>query len=214
MSSLRTPKFLYFDLGNVLLYFDHRRACRNLAALTGADEQHIWDAAFASGLYLQADGGEVDGPAFYERVCQQVWPGRQAWPAYEAFAHAMSDIFEINVPMMAVVGQLESAGYRLGLLSNTCDLHYEFFGRGRYRLVAEAFDPVVLSFKLKLLKPDRRIYEQAAALAGVEPQEVFYVDDVAGHVSGACAAGFDAVQYTSTPALVAELRRRGVRFNY
>ena len=42
----------------------------------------------------------------------------------------------------------------------------------------------------------------------------FYVDDIAGHVAGARSVGFDAVQYTSTDALVAQLRERGVAFNY
>jgi hypothetical protein len=40
------------------------------------------------------------------------------------------------------------------------------------------------------------------------------MDDVPGHVAAANEAGFDAVQYTTTPALVAELRNRGVTFNY
>ena len=214
MSVRQSPKFLYFDLGNVLLFFDHHRACRNLAALTGADEQRFWDVAFASGLYLQADGGGLDGDAFYERVCGSVLPDRKAWPSREAFDHAVSDIFEINVPLMAVTAQLKAVGYRLGLLSNTCDMHYDFFGRGRYRFIAELFDPVVLSYELKLMKPDRRIYEQAAELAGVSPSEVFYIDDLPANVDGAIAAGFDAVQYTSPQALVADLRHRGLRFNY
>jgi hypothetical protein len=33
-------------------------------------------------------------------------------------------------------------------------------------------------------------------------------------VIGACEAGFDAVQYLSTPQVVAALRDRGVQFNY
>ena len=48
----------------------------------------------------------------------------------------------------------------------------------------------------------------------MSPQEIFFCDDVIGHVTAAREAGFDAVQYTTTAALVADLWRRGVRFNY
>jgi hypothetical protein len=37
---------------------------------------------------------------------------------------------------------------------------------------------------------------------------------VADNVAGARQAGFDAVQYTSTLRLVADLRERGLHFNY
>ena len=46
------------------------------------------------------------------------------------------------------------------------------------------------------------------------PQEIFYCDDLPANVAAARRVGFDAVQYTETPELVAELRSRGVRFNY
>ena len=51
-------------------------------------------------------------------------------------------------------------------------------------------------------------------LAGVAPQDIFFTDDIPGHVEGARRAGFDAVQYTTTPQLVNDLHDRGVRFNY
>ena len=71
-----------------------------------------------------------------------------------------------------------------------------------------------LSYEMRALKPEAKIYAAAAELAGVPPGEIFFCDDIMGHVTAARAAGFDAVQYTSTPALLAELYGRGVRLNY
>ena len=71
-----------------------------------------------------------------------------------------------------------------------------------------------MSFEIGALKPDAAIFCKAVELAGCRPEEVFYVDDIAGHVAGARAVGFDAVQYTTTLELVRELRNRGVEFNY
>ena len=58
------------------------------------------------------------------------------------------------------------------------------------------------------------VFTRAAELAGVAPGDIFYCDDIAANVAAARRVGYDAVQYTDTAALVAEIRKRGVRFNY
>ena len=126
---------------------------------------------------------------------------------------AAADIFTLNLPIVPVVAQLAQAGYPLGILSNTCEAHWEYCRR-RYRIVADGFRVHALSFRIRECKPHPAIFGAAADLAGCRPEQIFYVDDIAGHVAGARAVGFDAVQYTSTPELAAELRNRGLEFNY
>jgi HAD superfamily hydrolase (TIGR01549 family) len=108
---------------------------------------------------------------------------------------------------------LGHAGYRLGILSNTCEGHWEHCA-GRYALVRELFDVHILSYRVGAAKPDPAIYQSAARQAGVAPEDVFFTDDIPSHVEAARASGFDAVQYTSTPKLVQDLRARSLRFNY
>jgi HAD superfamily hydrolase (TIGR01509 family) len=115
--------------------------------------------------------------------------------------------------MLPVVAHLQQAGYRLGILSNTCESHWELC-TGRFRIVAECFSVYALSFQIGATKPNAAIFQKAAELAGTPPEKIFYVDDYAEHVAGAQRVGFDAVQYTSTPQLVADLRSRGMRLNY
>jgi glucose-1-phosphatase len=71
-----------------------------------------------------------------------------------------------------------------------------------------------LSYEVGALKPEPKIYRAAAELAGVPPREIFFIDDIAGHVAAARQCGFDAVQYTTTPELVAALCQRGLKFNF
>lgn len=200
------PRFLYFDLGNVLLFFDHRRAARQMAAAAGVPAELVWEVVFASGLEYRYEAGEVSTPEFFEIFCRET----NSRPDYAALAAAAGDIFEVNAPVVAAFSRLSAAGHRLGLLSNTCELHWNHFGSGRYPPIPEAFDAVVLSFRVQAMKPDARIYAHAAELAGAAPGEIFFVDDTAGHVASAKAFGFDAVQYTTPAALLAELQKRGV----
>lgn len=209
MSAVRSPRFLYFDLGNVLLFFDHVLAAQQMADVAGVPRDRIWDVVYASGLFLRRETRELSDEAYYEIICQQI--GRRPDPA--ALEHAGCDIFRSNLTMIPVISQLKAAGHRLGMLSNTCATHYAFFASGRFRMIPEAFDVVVTSFDAGVMKPDPRIYEIAAAKAGVAPEEVFFADDMPANVAGARAAGFDAVQYTDTPTLIRELRQRGIRFN-
>ena len=204
------PRFFYFDLGNVLLMFDHRQAARQMAELAGTTPQRVWEIVYDGGLNEQLDVGTLTSEEAYEVFCRETG----SRPSFEELMVAGSDMFRLNYSMSAVLGHLVESGYRLGALSNTSQMHFDFLSNDRYWLMPHAFEHIVLSYKLKLVKPDRRIFEAATQLAGVRPEEIFYVDDVPGHVAGAAAAGWDAVQYTTTPAFVTELRNRGVRINY
>ncbi|HEX5102654.1 MAG TPA: HAD-IA family hydrolase, partial [Pirellulaceae bacterium] len=70
------------------------------------------------------------------------------------------------------------------------------------------------SFRIRAMKPDERVYAEAARLANVSPAEILFTDDRADNVAGARAAGWDAVLFESTNQLSGELRRRGIRTNY
>jgi FMN phosphatase YigB (HAD superfamily) len=204
------PKFLYFDLGNVLLFFDHQRAARQLAEVAGCSAEQVYDLVFRSDLNERCDGGSVDRAEF----CREFRRLTKCNADDGAIVRAASEIFSVNVPMKAIVSQLRAAGHRLGILSNTCDMHYDYFADGRYAPIPSAFEVVVLSYRLKSLKPNVEIYLEAARRAGVAPHRVFYTDDKPENVEGACRAGFDAVLFTTAADFAAQLRRRDIRCNY
>jgi FMN phosphatase YigB (HAD superfamily) len=202
-------KFLYFDLGRVLLHFSVDQMCRQMADLAGIEPAVVKSAIFESDLQNRYERGEITGPEFHEAFCRAT--GTRTGCA--AMTAAGSDIFEFNAGMLPVVSQLRAAGYRLGILSNTCEGHWEHC-LARFRVLAEVFQVHALSYRMKAVKPHAEIYHEAARLAGVRPEEIFFTDDIEANVHGAREVGFDAVHYTCTPQLTADLRARGVRFNY
>jgi glucose-1-phosphatase len=207
---MRTPRFLYFDLGNVLLKFDHRRAARQMGEVAGVAAEKVWQVVFDSDLEARFEAGEVDAAEFHRIFCRET----NSTPDCQSLLFAGAEIFTPNLSIFPIVAQLHSAGYRLGILSNTCSSHWDYCIDGRYGLLERAFEVYALSYEIGCCKPARQIFERAAEMAGVPTSEIFYVDDIAGHVAGARAAGMDAVQYTDTPQLVADLRQRGLQFNY
>jgi putative hydrolase of the HAD superfamily len=198
--------FLYFDLGNVVARFDHLKGCRQMAEVS----EQVFATVFDSDLNRRYELGAVSSGEFFVEFCRATGTN----PDFDKFFHAAGDIFELNHSLIPVLAALETAGCRLGLLSNICECHWQRLLNSEYGILPAAFSVLALSFEIKAMKPDLKIYRAAAELAGVAPSEIFFCDDVMGHVVGAREAGFDAVQYTTTPALVADLCRRGVRFNY
>jgi FMN phosphatase YigB (HAD superfamily) len=196
--------FLYFDLGNVLLHFDHHQAARQMAEVAGLDARQVWEIVFAGGLEAQYEEGALDSQQFYDEFCRQ----SHTRADFARLLAAGAAIFSPNFGVIALVRELHAAGHRLGVLSNTCAAHWEYCTDGRYPFLNECFEAYALSYELQSMKPAPRIYEQAAELAGVLPAEIFFVDDREENVAAARAVGFDAVLYESVEGLQNALAQR------
>jgi HAD superfamily hydrolase (TIGR01509 family) len=203
------PSFLYFDLGKVLVEFSLERMMVQAAAAAGVAVERVRHAMLDDQLLYRYEKGQVSSRDFFETFCAAA----DCRPDYDRLVDAFSEIFAIHLPVLPIIAQLRQAGYRLGVLSNTCEVHWEYCV-AHYDILSDVFDVYALSFRIGASKPDAAIFRAAAEMAGHQPEDVFFVDDIAENVAGARAFGFDAVQFTSASALAADLRRRGLRFNY
>ncbi len=70
-------------------------------------------------------------------------------------------MFQLNVPVIPIVAHLRAAGYRLGILSNTCEPHWEFVHGGRFAIIQKYFDPCILSYRVGASKPEQKIFQVA-----------------------------------------------------
>jgi len=204
--SLRTPQFVYFDLGNVIVNFDREHAVRQMAAVAGITPQATHAAVFAGGLQARLERGEIDWAGFHDAF--STLTGSTSDPVQ--LADAASDMFTLNVAMLPVIAGVERCGYRTGILSNTCAAHWDHLLTKRYAVLPGRFSVIVLSHEVGAMKPDRSIYDEAARVAGVPPAGIFFTDDVPEHVEAARGAGWDAVVFESATGLADALERRGV----
>lgn len=207
---------LYFDIGNVILAFSHEQMCEQMARVASAEPQTIWDFLFedrqSRAIQLQYETGDIDSNAYFDYLCSALG----VRPDRRQLEHAVCDIFRMVPAMESLIRRLASSGNRLGLLSNTNPLQWNFFTDGRFPLLASPesnaspFQWAVLSFAVHSMKPDRRIYDVAVERAGALPEEVFFVDDRPENVAGALAAGIDAVLFRGADQLSKELAARNV----
>lgn len=204
------PRFLYFDVGNVLLQFDRHRVVRQIAEVARVPAERVWTILYQSEFFARYERGAATTRECYEFFCEQ----SGSRPDYARFLLAASDVFEINVAVVPIVAHLKAAGHRLGILSNTNDAHWSLIASGRYTLFQRYFERFALSYQLGMLKPEADMFLAAAELAGVPAAEIFFVDDQPDNVASARRVGLDAVPFTGAAQLARDLRVRGVRMNY
>ena len=191
-----------FDIGNVLVRFDHGRAIRAYAAM-GAD---LSDRVALEELADRYERSAVDREDFLAGL--RVLLRHEASDAETA--RAWQEIFEPNTPMWALVENLHRK-YPLYLLSNTNCLHHDYLLR-EYTIF-EKFADGVFSYRAKLAKPDLAIFELAIRQFAVDPGKTIYVDDLTANVEAARGAGLRAFRYDpdAHDDLLAALRREGVQ---
>lgn len=201
-------EFIYFDLGNVLVYFQLEQVLTQIAAAAELARDEVASALFNHGLQREFELGRIGPDEFFDRFKDLT--GTRA--DLDSIRRAATEIFRLNVSILPVVSALRQTRRRMGILSNTCVTHLEYCRR-RFRVVGDCFELTVASCDVGMLKPEAGIYRLAAERAGVAPERVFFTDDIAANVEAARAAGFDAVQFTSARQLAAELRKRNVPMN-
>jgi HAD superfamily hydrolase (TIGR01509 family) len=200
------PEFVFLDLGNVIVSFDRERAFRQMAAVAGIDVRQVRDLLETADLQESLERGRIGWQEFHEAFSRRT--GTTSSP--EDLARAASDMFSLNIDMLPVIAGLERAGVPTGILSNTCDPHWNHLVASRYAVLPGNFGITVLSHEVAAVKPERAIYELAAAKAAVSPERIFFCDDIPAHVEAAREAGWDAEVFESAAGLIDALDRRGL----
>ncbi len=193
-----------FDMGNVLVHFSHDRMCTQIGALCGRTGSELRPYLMDSGWQWDFERGLVTPVEFHDWFETKF----QTKVDRQQLAHAVSDIFTLNTPIVAVLDELKSRGYRLVLLSNTSVFHYEFVSK-QFQ-VLDRFDDFVLSYEVHALKPQPEIYEAALKKIGCDPPDCFYTDDIPQYVEHGRKHGLDAEVFTTVDSLKYQLATRGI----
>ena len=202
-------KAIIFDLGNVLVNFDHRIAVRKISPLCAKTEEEIFNFFFDSPLTGLFEEGKIKPDEFFSEVKKALKLNID----YAAFLPVWNEIFILTDSNRSVysLAKALSKNYRLALLSNINTLHFVYL-KDRFP-VFDPFHDLLLSFEMKLKKPDARIYKKALATLAVQPQETFYTDDRPELIESARALGMQGFVFRGVEQLKTDLLNAGVKIN-
>lgn len=202
-------RFVYFDLGNVLLKFSLRRLLHQVAELVETDDERVRAVLFDDKKYFALESGGISGREYFERVSVEF--GKEI--PLEDFLQASNNIFWVNEPILPLCRKLSKSLFPRGVLSNTGPTHWVY--------TQEAFPCIwdlfprhrIASFAVKCMKPFEPIYQIALdearkSLPDLRPGEILFIDDLEENIAGAKKFGFDGVVYTEIEPLIEEFKRR------
>lgn len=200
------PAALIFDLGRVMLDFDHWRAVERVARCARMGKEEIFDFFFDSGLTGLFEEGRISPRDFFLQVKEALGLEMD----YADFVVIWNEIFFLSENNRQVhrLTQALKARYRLALVSNINVLHFEYIQK--HFSFLGVFDCLVTSYEAKARKPDPRIYGQTLQELGLPAGRVLYTDDRPELVEAARLLGIRGFVFTSAAQLVSDLRSQGV----
>ena len=186
-------EFVYFDLGNILVAFDPEIACRNVAKLANVSVARAREVVYESGMEVRYETGEITSNQFADFVRDEfkLEPNQLD---DETLLNAIADMFTPIESMVEVASLARRRAGRIGVLSNTCPAHWNWVRRQPWSVSMIDFDVKVLSYEVKSMKPDHRIYQAAEQATGVRPDQILFIDDKDENVQAAQERGWNAQQ--------------------
>jgi putative hydrolase of the HAD superfamily len=108
---------------------------------------------------------------------------------------------EVRTQMVTALDRVIAAGYVTACLTNNVSSDV----RDDVVPIMARFDHVVESSKVGCRKPERAFYERGCELAGVEPTEVVYLDDLGINLKPARAMGMTTIKVVDPDDAIDEL---------
>lgn len=195
---------IYFDLGKVIIDFDHSRAAHELLKVTPLSLGDAIAVLSDGELVSEYETGRVTSQEHYRKVCRRL----QIEVSMEEFRELWGSMFLPEPLLSESFLRALKAHYRLILLSNTNELHFEFVTR--HYPILNVIEERLLSYQVGCMKPEARIFELAIEKAGVAPEDILFTDDRSENIEAAGRARIQVLQFKSESELKRDMLRLGM----
>jgi 2-haloacid dehalogenase len=204
-------KVVVFDFGGVLIDWNPEYVYRQLIPDEAKRRRFLTEVCSMDWVLLQ-DGGRAIAEGTDNLVARFPEHETLIRAFYTRWREMVGGVIEEGV---ALVDKLASAGVPLFGLTNWSDETFPW--AWEHFAVLRRFRDVVVSGRVKLVKPDPAIYAEMFSrierhLPGVAPQEIVFIDDNIKNAHAAAALGWHGVHHTSAAATEARLRELGLAF--
>lgn len=183
-----------FDLGGVILDIDYNLTHNAFEKLGVGNFDTMYSQAEADRLFRDLETGHIKEANFYIEfnkctgLSLSTSEIRDAWNAMLLTFRENSLVFLDEI----------SSKYRLFLLSNTNEIHYNMFktiyyGKRRDKAFENFFEKAYYSFDMGMRKPDNEIYKQVLMENNLNPQRTVFIDDSVQNVEAAAKVGIQTM---------------------
>ncbi len=193
-------------MGNVLLRFD-RDMFLDAVGAEGEDRKILMNNVYLSVEWARMDRGSMTEREAAASMCTHV-PERLHEKVHLLVDQWDRPIYPIE-GMAQLARDLKGAGYGVYLLSNASCRQHEYWTRVPGN---EYFDGTLISADVRLVKPEREIYELLCSRFSLRPEECAFIDDSTANIEAAERVGIAGIVFHGEADEAREkLRALGVR---
>ncbi|AWK50874.1 HAD family phosphatase [Clostridium beijerinckii] len=196
-------KNIIFDLGNVLLDFNPEVYVKS--KITEEKVEEIYKCIFQSDEWPMLDRGTISEEQAKTNIINRNIENQ------ELINLVFENWYDILIPIessVEVLKKLKQNGYSVYYLSNFHLAAFEHVTKKHDFF--RTFDGGVVSYKEKLLKPEKEIYEKIIDKYDLEPSQTVFVDDMKENVKAAIRAGLKVILLKNPKDLKIELEKLNV----
>jgi len=187
-------KVILFDLGRVLMHIDFDAFPNSLGLFT--QEQRLqYDQTKIQKSVCEYETGKITT----EEFCDSLYEIFQKKFSREKLLNSFDNIILADNQEIIPFVKKVQVQYRLAVLSNTCQSHWEKVLR--ISSLIKIFPDLFTSFQLGAMKPDRIVFEKVCASLNVSMHEVLFIDDLKENVDGAISLGMKGIVFTNAEQL-------------
>lgn len=185
---------MVFDFGGVVAPADLGTVIDRFKALGFKNVEEYLNLVRQQGFFGDFETGLIDKDEFRSRVSKEAGREVSMNECRNAYMGFFSSVPERNLELFR---KLRAEGYRLSLLSNTnpfiteWSLSKDFDGHGHS--LDEYLDSMYLSYEMKVMKPDERIFRMMLESENVAPSQVLFIDDGPKNIEAARELGLNVI---------------------
>jgi len=190
-----------FDMGGVLLRTEDQATRTRIAAHLGMDYDELSALVFDSQSSHQAMVGEITAAEHWKSVQETLGLSDDEFPQVQLEFWGGDTMDEDLVNYLRDL----RPRYKTALLSNAWDdlrQNIEDFWK-----ITDAFDEIVISAEVGLVKPDPGIYQRAISDLGINPDEAVFVDDFLHNIEAARIEGLQVIHFKGPDQALKDLQR-------
>jgi len=198
-------KVIVFDLGDVLIKVHYSKFVNGFAKYSDKSPEYILHLIKHTDLKMKVDRGSKSTLNFYKTLVKKI----DLKISHKKFIKIWCRCFSHKKDMENLVKKLKKR-YKLIMLSNTDPIHFPYIERN-YSFLKQ-FDHKIASYKVKLAKPNQKIFKIAIKLSKVKPREIVFIDDVKDYTKVAKKLGMNCIWFQNHKQIVRDLRKLKVIF--
>ncbi|MEO6882484.1 MAG: HAD family phosphatase [Bacteroidia bacterium] len=191
-------KNIIFDLGVVLLNIDYSLTQKAFRQLGITDFDALYSQLHQDKIFDDFEKGLISAAEFrntLRKISDKNWSDAQIDAAWNAM------LLDFPEKRLQLLEKLKSR-YRLSLLSNTNEIHINYFSNYLQKTfgiadLSNVFEKEYFSYEIKMRKPDTEIYEYVLREKKILAQETLFIDDLLINVKAAETIGLQTIHLAS-----------------